>query len=221
MVDFAALRRNMIDTQLRTYDVTSKRLLDAVESVDRQHFVPESMVGLTYVDQSVALTASDGQTRVLLQPMVLSRMLQAVDIQNGDAILDIAGGSGYTAAIMAAMGGKVTTLESSVPISDLAIAALQKAGLDTISIRTGDLLAGAPNTAPFDVIFVNGAVESDPSLLLAQLAEGGRLVVVMGGGRAGRVVLFNKTGDIIGRRVVFDAAAPFVEISPIKAAFHF
>lgn len=221
MVDFAALRRNMIDTQLRTYDVTSKRLLDAVESVDRQHFVPESMVGLTYVDQSVALTASDGQTRVLLQPMVLSRMLQAVDIQNGDAILDIAGGSGYTAAIMAAMGGKVTTLESSVPISDLAIAALQKAGLDTISIRTGDLLAGAPNTAPFDVIFVNGAVERDPSLLLAQLAEGGRLVVVMGGGRAGRVVLFNKTGDIIGRRVVFDAAAPFVEISPIKAAFHF
>ena len=221
MVDFAALRRNMIDTQLRTYDVTSKRLLDAVESVDRQHFVPESMVGLTYVDQSVALTASDGQTRVLLQPMVLSRMLQAVDIQIGDAILDIAGGSGYTAAIMAAMGGKVTTLESSVPISDLAIAALQKAGLDTISIRTGDLLAGAPNTAPFDVIFVNGAVESDPSLLLAQLAEGGRLVVVMGGGRAGRVVLFNKTGDIIGRRVVFDAAAPFVEISPIKAAFHF
>jgi protein-L-isoaspartate(D-aspartate) O-methyltransferase len=221
MVDFAALRRNMIDTQLRTYDVTSKRLLDAVESVGREHFVPKAMVGLAYVDQSTPITMNDGETRVLLQPMILSRMLQAVDIQVGDKVLDVAGGSGYTAAIMAAMGGKVTALESSAQLSDLAQSTLKSTGIEAVSFRTGDLLAGFPETAPYDVIFVNGALEQAPALLMEQLADGGRLVVVMGAGRSGRVMLFNKAGEVVGRRSVFDAAAPKLSTVQKIATFQF
>jgi protein-L-isoaspartate(D-aspartate) O-methyltransferase len=221
MVDFAALRRNMIDTQLRTYDVTSKRLLDAIESVGREHFVPQSMVGLAYTDQSVTLQGSEGEARVLLQPMILSRMLQAVDIQVGEKVLDVAGGSGYTAAIMAAMGGEVTALESSLHFSELAQTTLKSVGIEGLSFKNGDLLAGVSGSAPFDVIFINGAVEQDPSLMTDQLAEGGRLVVVMGTGRSGRVVLFNRTGDVIGRRTVFDAAAPTLSASQKTASFQF
>lgn len=206
MIDFAAVRRNMVDTQLRTYDVNSKRLLDAVDAVPRELFLPPELAALAYADQGVPLRADGGDQRVLLQPMVLARMIQSAEIEPGDKALAVAGGTGYGAAVMAAMGASVTLLESDAALAEAARRALAAAGAD-VAVVAGDLAAGHAGGAPYDVIVIEGAVQAEPAALLAQLTEGGRLVAVVGAGRAARVVAHRRTGGSIGRRSVFDAAA--------------
>jgi protein-L-isoaspartate(D-aspartate) O-methyltransferase len=206
MIDLAAVRRNMVDTQLRTYDVSSKRVLDAVDEVGREHFLPASLLALAYADQSLTVRTEDGSERALLLPMILARMIQAAEIQPGAQVLSVAGGTGYGAAVMAAMGAKVTLLESSESMASAARRALAPAGAETVAVVAGPLADGHPAGAPYDVILVEGALEVEPNGLLAQLSDGGRLVAIMGLGRAGRVTLFQRSGESMGRRSVFDAA---------------
>jgi protein-L-isoaspartate(D-aspartate) O-methyltransferase len=218
MSDFAAARRNMVDTQLRTYDVTSHRLLDAVESVPREIFVPASLQGLAYTDRAVSVDAGGGASRALLQPMVLARLLQAIDIRRGDRFLDVGGGSGYGAALAAALGASVTALEASEDLAALARGCLSGAGFGEMPVVAGALGSGHPAAAPYDVVMIHGACEVEPADLLGQLADGGRLGVVMGRGRAGRATVFTRNGGVIGRRGVFDAAAaPLADFQPTPA----
>jgi protein-L-isoaspartate(D-aspartate) O-methyltransferase len=220
MTDFAVTRRNMVDTQLRTYDVNSKRLLDAVEAVAREHYVPASVAGLAYADQPLTVTAGEGETRSLLQPMILARMIQSADIQSGEKALSVAGGTGYGAAVMTAMGASVTLLESSEGMAALARRALLADGVDSVTVVTGDL-ARAPEAKSYDVILIEGAIESDPTGHLAALGDGGRLVTVVGRGRAGRVVVFQRTGETVGRRNIFDASATSLAGFQPEAGFRF
>jgi protein-L-isoaspartate(D-aspartate) O-methyltransferase len=218
MVEAASARRNMVDTQLRTYDVTSKRVLDAVEAVDRACFLPSHLQSLAYVDQVVVVTAHDGESRNLLAPMVFARMLQSVDLERGEKVLDVAGGSGYSAAVMAAMGAEVVALEATESLAALAGSALKSAGVTGVSCQHGALPAGYPAAAPYDVIFVNGSIAVRPQELIGQLRNGGRLVVVEGTGRAGRVVVYLKSAEVAGKRGVFDAAAvPLAAFAPPPA----
>jgi protein-L-isoaspartate(D-aspartate) O-methyltransferase len=228
MAQFAAIRRNMVDTQLRTYDVTNKKLLDAIESVGREFFVPDAMRGLAYLDQPIVLSVGEKETRTLLTPMVLARMLQAAEIEPGLRILDIAGGSGYSAAVMAAMGADVTMLESSNAMADLAKKALTSAGIPIaanmnkgILIQSGGLSKGLPKADAFDIILINGAIETEPTSLLKQLKDGGRLLAVLGSGRAGRVTLFQKSGDITSKRSILDASAPILADFRQELGFRF
>lgn len=207
MIDLAAVRRNMVDTQLRTYDVSSKRVLDAVDDVRRECYLPASLSALAYVDQTLTIRGADGASRDLLQPMVLARMIQAADIAPGDRVLDVAGGSGYAAAIMTAMGATVTLLESSESLAVEARRALAADGVGLVSVVSGDLAAGSPAAAPFDVVLIEASLDVEPTGLLAQLRDGGRLVAIMGGGRAGRVTVYQRSGESMGNRAVFDAAA--------------
>lgn len=206
MSNAAQLRRNMVDTQLRTYDVTSLPLLDAVESVDREPFMPAALRNLAYIDQVVTL-GGEGGGRRLLTPMVLARLLQAADIHKGDRVLDIAGGTGYGAAIMRALGADVTMLEATEGLASQARSALSAAGIAGVDVMAGALVKGASKKALFDVIIVNGAIETSPNALLDQLADGGRLVAVVGAGRSGRVTVFSKNGQTVGQKAAFDAAA--------------
>ncbi len=215
MIDLAAVRRNMVDTQLRTYDVSSKRVLDAVDEVRREQFLPASLSALAYVDQTLTIKGADGAERTLLQPMILARMIQAAEISPGSKVLSVAGGSGYGAAVMAAMGAKVTLLEEGDGLAGEARRALAAAGAEPVTVVSGSLADGHPTSAPYDVILVEGALEVEPTALLAQLSDGGRLVAVMGLGRAGRVTVFQRSGESIGRRSVFDAAA--VALAPFRA----
>jgi protein-L-isoaspartate(D-aspartate) O-methyltransferase len=218
MTDFAALRRNMVDTQLRTYDVNSKRLLDAVEAVGREHYIAGHADDLAYVDQALKLRAAEGDVRVMLQPMVLARMIQAADIKAGDVALTVAGGSGYSAAVMTAMGASVTALESSEATAALARRSLLADGEVSVAVVSGDLNQGPADGGPYDVIVIEGGIDVEPSALLARLTDGGRLVAVMGQGRAGRVMVFQRTGTTIGRRIAFDASAvPLSAFQPAPA----
>jgi protein-L-isoaspartate(D-aspartate) O-methyltransferase len=220
MTDFAAIRRNMVDTQLRTYDVNSKRVLDAVDAVGREHFVPKAMASLAYTDQSVSVFDPQGSGRVLLQPMVLARMIQAAEIKVSDKVLSIAGGTGYGAALIATMGCDVTLLEQSDSLAEQARAALTSAGVSGVKVVSGEIVAGYAVAAPYDAIVVEGALESEPKSLLGQLADGGRLVCVMGKGRAGRVTVFQHSGGIFGGKNIFDASAASLE-APAAANFRF
>jgi protein-L-isoaspartate(D-aspartate) O-methyltransferase len=207
MPDFAAARRNMVDTQLRTYDVTSHRVLDAVERVAREKFVPAGLESLAYTDRPIVVTAGEGARRQLLQPMVLARLLQALDVKAGDKALDCAGGSGYGAALLAALGASVVAVEEGEAMSGLMRERLAAAGAEGVACRQGAVADGAAADAPFDVIVVHGAAEVEPDSLVAQLRDGGRLGIVLGDGRAGRAVVISRSGGVTGRRIVFDAAA--------------
>lgn len=213
MDDFASLRRNMVDCQLRTYDITDRAALAAADSVPREAFVPGSLSHLAYLDQSIPLP---GTGRALMTPMVAVRMIQLLDPQPDEAALEYAGGSGYGAALLASMGAKATLWEPDDAARALAESALSRAGAGNVTIT-----AAQPEAASFDVILVSGACEIVPETLFPLLRPEGRLIVVEGLGRAARVMLYLKSSEIVSGRPVFDAAAPVISEFRRPAAFVF
>ncbi len=207
-MDFAAARRTMIDTQLRTYDVSDLEVLAAIEAVAREGFVSAGQRPFAYVDHQIVVTAGEDISRTLLAPMVLARMIQSAQVRPDDRVLDVAGGSGYSAAVLSRLAGDVVALEEMDPMAALARRSLDAAGCGAVRTVSGPLAAGVRSEAPFDLIFVNGAMDVDPDGLFAQLSDGGRLVGLKGRGRSGRVMVYRKAGDGISGRPVFDAAAP-------------
>lgn len=211
---FSAARRTMVENQLRTYDVTDHTVLAAFESVPRELFVAPAQAEMAYLDREQP--TRDGKTR-LLTPMVHARLLQALDVAPGETALDV-GSAGYGAAILVACGAKVTALEAD---AEATRGALQAAGVAGVDVVAGDAGTGAANRGPFNVILVHGAAEVQPEALLAQLAEGGRLGVVMGTGRSGRATVFRKVSGKAGGACAFDAAAPTLAALARKSEFAF
>jgi protein-L-isoaspartate(D-aspartate) O-methyltransferase len=200
-IDYAQLRRNMVDSQLRTTDVNSLALLDAVLAVPRELFVPTSKRQLAYVDMDMELGEIGAAGRYLTNPCATARLLQLADIGFSDVVLDVGGTTGYTAAVASKLASSVLSLEQDQALSDFASAALSSAGCDNVVTVCGLAAAGLADEAPFDVIIVNGAVDEVPQTLFAQLREGGRLVVVEGEGNAGVAKLYGKhDGHVSGRK---------------------
>lgn len=212
MESFAALRRMMVDCQMRTYDVTDRSVLAAADSVPREAFMPPSLSHLAYLDQAVPLP---GTGRALMTPMVIARMLQVLDLQPGEEVCEYGGGSGYGAALMARMGARVTLWEPDADALALARPALKAAAVDVVA--TPD----RPGDESFDAMIVSGACETVPDTLFPLLRDGGRLIAVEGLGRAARVTLYHKAGGKVSGRPVFDAAAPALAEFRQKPAFVF
>lgn len=220
MVDFTQARRTMVDSQLRTFDVNDIPLLDAMDHVPREHFVLPGREQLAYSDQE--LPVSDGaDRRFMLAPMVLARMVQALEVNPGDKVLDVACGRGYSSAILSELGARVTALESDQGLAAAARKALAAAGCEDVAVESGHLVEGCAPAAPYDAVLVNGAIEVKPEALLRQLKDGGRLVCVMGRGRSGRATLYVRSGDAWGERSLFDAAAPVLAGFKAKPGFVF
>ena len=167
-----APREAMIDSQLKPCGVVSPRTVAAFYAVAREDFVPPARRGIAYVDAAHPL----GNGRELMAPLSLGLLLENAAVQPGERVLVVGAGTGYSAAILAAMGARVTALESDASLADAARAAL--AGTPDIQVVEGPLEGGAPEGAPYDLILVDGAVELLPPELIAQLAEGGRLVAI-------------------------------------------
>ena len=202
MTDFAAARRNMVDGQIRTADVTDLRILWAFQETPRERFVPPQSAGLAYLDFDLPVAAH----RFLMKPRVLSKLLQVADIKGTDRVLDVGCATGYGAAILSRIGAHVVALEEDAALARTAREAL--ADRTNVEVVSGSLAAGAPASAPFDVIVVEGATEVVPEALLRQLSDGGRLLCILGGDRAAKAMLYLRSGDDVGGRTVFDAAAP-------------
>ncbi len=167
-----APREAMIDSQLKPCGVVSPRTVAAFHAVAREDYVPEARRGLAYVDAAQPL----GHGRELMAPLSLGLLIENADVQPGERVLVVGAGTGYSAAVLSVMGARVVALESEPALAAAARAAL--AGFADIEIVEGPLEAGAPGLAPYDLILIDGAVELLPPELIAQLAEGGRLVAI-------------------------------------------
>ncbi|MDP2801253.1 MAG: protein-L-isoaspartate O-methyltransferase [Phreatobacter sp.] len=210
MMDFARARRTMVDTQIRVNDVTDSRIVDALMAVPRENFVPDALRLLAYLDDDLAVKGEDGSrgARYLVEPMVLARMIQAATIGTADRVLDVGSATGYSSAVLGRIAGSVVALEE-----DTELAAQARAALGSephVTVVEGSLAAGAADRGPFDVILLQGAAEVVPLSLLAQLNEGGRLVAVVGTGRAAKCMVHVRIGQEFSVRPAFDAAIPLL-----------
>lgn len=217
MLDFAQARRLMVDCQLRTFDVNDNAVLDAFDAVPRERFVPAGREAFAYIDQTLRIDTAGDEPRFVPAPMVLARLIQALALKPGSRALDVAGGYGYGAALMAELGARVTAVES-VP----ALAAEARQRLDgRAEIVEGPVARGAPDKGPYDAILINGRVETRPQALLEQLADDGRLVCVLGPERAAKATVFVRAGDAFGSRPLFGASLPGLSAFAAEAGFAF
>ncbi len=208
MTDFTAARRNMVDCQLRPNKVVDATLLDAVERLPRESFVTGALRDVAYVDEDLAI----GNGRYLMEPTVLCRMLQALQVSSGDIVLNVGCATGYDAAVLALLGATVVALESDADLAASVGDRLTDLGIDNAAVVAGPLDRGWPAHAPYDAIFFGGAVISVPQAILDQLADGGRLAAVTLGGPTamGTATMYLRTGDSFSRRDLFDAATPLL-----------
>jgi protein-L-isoaspartate(D-aspartate) O-methyltransferase len=204
MSDFSAARAKMVDSQLRTEDVTDYRILGAMAEVARERFVPDRLKALAYIDEDIPLRDGAG-ARYLMEPAPLARLLQLAEISDTDSILDIGCGSGYAAAVLARLAATVVALDHDAELAAEAGRNMAELEIDNVRVVAGPLEGGYPDAAPYDVIVVEGAVEFVPDSLFAQLGDGGRLVAVVGYGRAAPATVYTKTEGDIGARVAFNA----------------
>ena len=198
-------RFNMVEAQIRTSNVTDPRVHAAMGAVARERFVPSASRALAYADVPVAIA----QGRYLLDPRSLAKLLQLAQITPEDRVLDVACGTGYSAAVLARMAREVVALEHDADLVRIASELLANV-VGKVELVQGGLVEGVKAHAPFDVILVNGAIEQAPETLLGQLAEGGRLVAVMREAGQARAWLFVKQNGQVGRRPDFDADVPLL-----------
>jgi protein-L-isoaspartate(D-aspartate) O-methyltransferase len=210
MEDFADARKKMVDSQLRTENVTDHAVLAAMGAVPREAFVPPNLRSLAYLDRGILLKdAADGApARFLMPPAPLARLIQLADVGPADRVLVVGSGTGYAAAVLARLVDSVLALESDPALSAQAQRTLSELGLANVEPVVGPLEAGYPSGGPYDAILVDGAVEVLPPGLLDQLKDGGRLVAIVGYGRTGTATLFAFSGGKVGRLPAFDASVP-------------
>jgi protein-L-isoaspartate(D-aspartate) O-methyltransferase len=166
----------MVEQQLRDRDVTDQRVLDAMEHVPRELFVPEELRDRAYDD--VALPIGGGQT--ISQPYMVAKICEALVLHGDEHVLDVGSGSGYQAAVLAELAAEVETIERLPELAELARANLAAAGYDRVRVHLGDGSRGVPERAPFDAIAVAAAAPRFPQALYDQLEPRGRLVVPVG-----------------------------------------
>ena len=203
-MDFAAARKNMIESQLRTNRIVDGALLEVMGDVPRERFVPQALQALAYVDEDLPV----GGGRFLMEPTVFASLVQEAAIQPSDVVLDIGSGTGYSVVVLARLAGTVFALESDADLSARANNLYAEIAPDNVVPIEGPLGEGCAEHAPFDVILIEGAVERLPESILGQLGEGGRLVTVVSEDGVGRVTVIHKRGGHRSHRVVRDANIP-------------
>jgi protein-L-isoaspartate(D-aspartate) O-methyltransferase len=223
MTDFAAARQIMVDSQVRTSDVTDRRLIAAMRAVPRERFLPAEQADLAYLDCDVAAAAAPAgaPVRRLLKPMVLAKLLQAAEIRDGDHVLDVGCATGYASAVLARLAHSVVALDEDAALTERARDNLRSLGAGEVEVVCGPLAGGWTAQAPYDVIVLDGASEIAPKALLRQLKPGGRLVGVLGRGPLGKAMLYCSIGGECGGRPIFDAAAPLLPGLEAPPAFVF
>lgn len=215
MTDFALARKNMVDCQIHPAGVVDERILEAFKQTPREIFVPASLQKIAYNDENTPL----GNGRFLLEPIAHSRMLQALMSVKSDKALDIGGGSGYSASILARLCGQVSVLEPDPFMARQAEALWRQFGQSNVH-----LIAEPSADSPYDIIFINGAVAEIPDSLARLLSPQGRMVVLVKeeGKVLGRVMLVKPTGaGSFSGQDLFETGCPYLPGFEPRQGFRF
>jgi len=201
MTDFAAARRNMVDGQVRTANVTDLRVVSAMLEVPRERFLPAASAALAYLDMDVSV----GGSRRLMRPLVFAKLIQAAEIEPTDRVLDVGCATGYSATVLGHIASEVVALEQDAGLVKTARDSL--ASQSNVTVVSGALADGWAQGAPYDAVIVEGASEIVPHALCQQLKNGGRLVCVLGAGPGAKAMVYTRSSGDVAGRPVFDAAA--------------
>lgn len=206
--DFPTARTAMLDGQIRPNKVTDPRLLAALESVPRERFVQDGHQGFAYAESEAP--AATG--RMLMAPMVLARMVDALRLTPAMTALDIAPATGYSSAIMAALCARVVGLDADAALTVRATQLCAQLDIPNVQFVHGPLSLGAKNFAPYDAMLINGAVAEVPRTLFHQLAEGGRMVALVASAENGfgTATLYTKRDGVPQATPLFEASASYL-----------
>jgi protein-L-isoaspartate(D-aspartate) O-methyltransferase len=204
--NFEEERRFMVDRQLRARDIVDRRVLEAMERVPRELFVPEELRARAYDD--AALPIGEGQT--ISQPYMVARICETLSLTEGERVLDVGTGSGYQAAVLAELGAEVDTIERLPSLAEQARRNLASAGYENVTVHVGDGTLGLPERAPFAGIAVAAAAPDVPPALYEQLEPRGRMVIPVGGLHGQRLELVIKSPE--GPAVVRSVPCRFVPL---------
>lgn len=203
-MDYAAARKHMLESQVRTNDLPNLRVQEAMGRIPREVFLPSELRNQAYVERELAYAPG----RRMLIARDFAKLVDAADPRPQDVVLDIACGSGYSTAILACLAEMVVGLESDEALAGLAQDNLSSLDITNAAVITGDLKAGAAKQGPFDLIFIGGVTPAVPEALFAQLKEGGRLATILRSGGVPRgVVCVKGAAGAVAPRYVFDACA--------------
>jgi len=202
--DFDKARYAMVESQVRPSDVTDSRIVSAMRNIPRERFVPAHLRTLAYAD--LYLEVAEG--RFLLKPRELAKLIQNLAPQPHERVLEVNGATSYGAAILAACSRDVTSQDNDANLSFAARAALESSGVVGVKTVSTALKDGWAKGAPYDVILLNGAAEVIPDAWFEQLAEGGRMGVIVRNGVAGEARIYTRSQETVAYRVAFDSAPP-------------
>ncbi len=216
-MDYETARVNMIEQQIRPWNVLATRTLDALGAVRREDFVPERYRHLSFVDTRIPL----GDNQVMLEPKVSARMIEALRLEPEHRVLEVGTGSGYTAALMASLGAQVTSIEIHPQLSGQAKRNLAMAGLDNVELHCADCFHFCEDQAlrePFDRVLVTGSVPLIGSVFLNRIHRHGRLVGIEGNAPAMQVVMVRGSGQ---KTPLFETSVPRLENVHEQITFDF
>ena len=218
-MNYELARKNMVENQIRANKVTDTKIIDAFSNVEREIFVPESYREISYNDEDIRLT----RNRFMMKPMILARLFQSLSLKGNESILHIGSNSGYASAILSQLCHAVISIESDKKLYEKSINIFSEIGFDNVVPLHGPMEVGVPKESPFDVIFIEGALEEKPKALFDQLNNNGKLVVVLKPSNVniGKANLFFKLNNEIGNIILFDAQVTKLSIFKSKPKFNF
>ncbi|MES2936610.1 MAG: protein-L-isoaspartate O-methyltransferase [Pseudomonadota bacterium] len=225
-MDIERARFNMIEQQIRPWDVLDLDVLALLSAVKREEFVPLAHRALAFVDTEIPLAEGAEEAlrsgHCMLAPRVEARLLQDANPRPHEKVLEVGTGSGYMAALLAHRAQRVITLELDPELARIARSNLQKAGISNAEVREADGSKGLPAEGPFDVIMLSGSVAEVPQNLLAQLKVGGRLAAIVGNEPIMRATFITRTGEASYTTAQpWDTGAPRLLNFPEPSRFHF
>jgi len=218
-MDFKIARKNMVENQIRANKVTSLNIINAFLDVPREKFVPDALQEISYVDEDIQLS----RNRFMMKPMILARLFQSLNLKGNENILHVGSNSGYGSAILSRMCSSVISLESEKKLFETSIHTFSNMGFDNVVPLHGSMENGVEKEAPFDIIFIEGSIETEPKSLFGQLNENGKLIAIIRPAniKIGKAKLFFKISNEIGLENLFDAQVSKLSIFKSKTKFSF
>jgi protein-L-isoaspartate(D-aspartate) O-methyltransferase len=193
MADFDALRDRMVERQLRRRGIEDERVLAAMGEVPREAFVPGELRDRAYADSALPI----GEEQTISQPWIVAAICQALELDGSELVLEVGTGSGYSAAVLSRLAAHVVSIERHEALARAAAVVLESLGVRNVELVVGDGSLGVPERSPFDAVACHAAAPAAPPALLAQLAEGGRLVVPITAGEADMLTVLRRRGEEI------------------------